>query len=137
MFQLVSNSKYVGDFILTKFLDVKGVNYVINYDYPSNSEDYVHRIGRTGRAGTKGTAITFFTQDNSKQAKDLVTVLTEAKQDVDPKLQEMVRFRGGGGGRYGNNRYGGGRGRGGRGGYRQGGDSYSGSNNAPLGRNRY
>ena len=84
------------------FLDVKGINFVINYDYPSNSEDYVHRIGRTGRAGSKGTAITLFTQDNNKQAKDLVTILSEAKQEIDPKLQEMVRFRGGG--RGGNSR---------------------------------
>lgn len=119
------------------FLDVKGINFVINYDYPSNSEDYVHRIGRTGRAGAKGTAVTLFTQDNSKQARDLLTILTEAKQYIDPKLQEMGRFRGGNGGGRG---YGGGRGRGGRGygggrgGYRSGGSSYTGSNNAPLGR---
>lgn len=37
---------------------------MINYDYPNNSEDYVHRIGRTGRAGAKGTAITFFTTES-------------------------------------------------------------------------
>jgi ATP-dependent RNA helicase DDX5/DBP2 len=121
----------IGDTNTLFLLDVKGINYVINYDYPSNSEDYVHRIGRTGRAGSKGTAITLFTQDNSKQAKDLVTILSEAKQPIDPKLQEMVRFRGGG--RGGNSRYGGGRG--GRGGYRSNNGGYSGSNNAPLGRN--
>lgn len=121
-------------FFFFYLIDVKGINYVINYDYPSNSEDYVHRIGRTGRAGSKGTAITLFTQDNNKQAKDLVTILSEAKQHIDPKLQEMVRFRGGG--RGGHSRYGGGRG--GRGGYRNNNNGgYSGSNNAPLGRNRY
>jgi len=37
---------------------------VFNYDYPNNSEDYVHRIGRTGRAGRMGTAITLFTADS-------------------------------------------------------------------------
>jgi ATP-dependent RNA helicase DDX5/DBP2 len=37
---------------------------VLNYDYPNNSEDYVHRIGRTGRAGRLGTAITLFTTDS-------------------------------------------------------------------------
>jgi ATP-dependent RNA helicase DDX5/DBP2 len=84
---------------------------VLNYDYPNNSEDYVHRIGRTGRAGAKGTAITFFTTDNSKQARDLVSVLTESKQQIDPKLHEMARYSGGGGG----GRWGGGRGRGGGG----------------------
>jgi hypothetical protein len=35
--------------------DVRDITHVINYDYPNNSEDYVHRIGRTGRAGAKGT----------------------------------------------------------------------------------
>ena len=44
--------------------DVKNITHVLNYDYPNNSEDYVHRIGRTGRAGTKGTAITFFTTES-------------------------------------------------------------------------
>lgn len=37
---------------------------MFNYDYPNNSEDYVHRIGRTGRAGRLGTAITLFTADS-------------------------------------------------------------------------
>ena len=36
----------------------------MNYDYPNNSEDYIHRIGRTGRAGQHGTAITLFTTDS-------------------------------------------------------------------------
>lgn len=44
--------------------DVKDITHVLNYDYPNNSEDYVHRIGRTGRAGRNGTAITLFTADS-------------------------------------------------------------------------
>jgi ATP-dependent RNA helicase DDX5/DBP2 len=44
--------------------DVRDITHVLNYDYPNNTEDYVHRIGRTGRAGAKGTAITFFTTDS-------------------------------------------------------------------------
>ncbi|KAK0873661.1 ATP-dependent RNA helicase dbp2 [Friedmanniomyces endolithicus] len=113
--------------------DVKDITHVFNYDYPNNSEDYVHRIGRTGRAGRMGTAITLFTADNSKQARDLVSVLTQAKQQVDPRLAEMARYGGGGGGGRG---YGGGRG--GRGGSRGGGGGggYSGSNTAPIGGSR-
>lgn len=49
---------------LLLFKDVKNITHVLNYDYPNNSEDYVHRIGRTGRAGAKGTAITFFTTES-------------------------------------------------------------------------
>jgi ATP-dependent RNA helicase DDX5/DBP2 len=55
--------------MLTLDKDVKNITHVLNYDYPNNSEDYVHRIGRTGRAGASGTAITLFTTDNSKQVR--------------------------------------------------------------------
>lgn len=62
--------------------DVDDIKYVINFDYPNCSEDYVHRIGRTARAEKTGTAYTFFTFDNMKQAKDLIEVLKEANQEV-------------------------------------------------------
>jgi len=68
---------------------------VINYDFPTNTEDYIHQIGRTGRAGRKGVAITFFTSENSKSARDLVGILREANQEVPPELQDMVRYSGG------------------------------------------
>jgi ATP-dependent RNA helicase DDX5/DBP2 len=51
--------------MLTPPKDVKNITHVFNYDYPNNSEDYVHRIGRTGRAGSTGTAITLFTTDST------------------------------------------------------------------------
>lgn len=120
---------------------------MLNYDYPNNSEDYVHRIGRTGRAGAKGTAITFFTTDSkcavtyslawfsndcldAKQARDLVTILNEAKQQIDPRLAEMARYGGGGSSSNNNNRWGNGtRGRG-------RGNNFTASNTAPLGSNR-
>jgi uncharacterized membrane protein YgcG len=69
---------------------------------------------------------------DSKQARDLVTILSEAKQQIDPRLHEMCRYSGGGGGGRG---WGGGRGRGGyhRGG---GGGGYTASNSAPIGGHR-
>jgi len=64
--------------------DVKNITHVFNYDYPNNSEDYVHRIGRTGRAGSKGTAITLFTTDSTYSYIHLggpsLTCFTDAKQ---------------------------------------------------------
>lgn len=69
--------------------DVDDIKFVINFDYPAGSEDYVHRIGRTARASKTGTAYTFFTPGNMKQAKDLIAVLKEAKQQINPKLMEM------------------------------------------------
>ena len=73
--------------------DVEDVKFVINFDYPSNSEDYVHRIGRTGRSSRTGTAYTFFTPSNANKASDLVAVLKEAKQVINPKLLEMADNR--------------------------------------------
>ena len=69
--------------------DVDDIKFVINYDYPACSEDYVHRIGRTARASKTGTAYTFFTPANMKQAKDLIDVLREARQQIAPKLLQM------------------------------------------------
>ncbi|ENH75111.1 ATP-dependent RNA helicase DBP2 [Fusarium oxysporum f. sp. raphani 54005] len=110
--------------VASRGIDVRNITHVLNYDYPNNSEDYIHRIGRTGRAGAKGTAITLFTTDNQKQARDLVNVLQEAKQQIDPRLAEMTRYGGGGGRGYG----GWGRGRGG---------GRANANNMPIGnRNR-
>jgi superfamily II DNA/RNA helicase len=86
------------------FLDVDGIKFVINFDYPNSSEDYIHRIGRTGRCQMTGTSYAFFTPSNSRQARDLVAVLREANQVVNPKLDEMAN-RGGFGGR-GDRKYG-------------------------------
>lgn len=55
----------------------------------------MHRIGRTGRSQRTGTAYTFFTPSNANKAADLVDVLKEAKQVINPRLQEMADTRGG------------------------------------------
>lgn len=60
--------------------DVEDVKFVINFDYPNNSEEYIHRIGRTGRSNNTGTAYTLFTIQNASKASDLVNVLKEANQ---------------------------------------------------------
>lgn len=52
--------------VASRGLDVKDIKYVINYDFPNNCEDYIHRIGRTGRGGATGTSYTYFTTENSK-----------------------------------------------------------------------
>ncbi|XP_061740570.1 probable ATP-dependent RNA helicase DDX17 [Nerophis ophidion] len=86
--------------VASRGLDVEDVKFVINYDYPNSSEDYIHRIGRTARSTNKGTAYTFFTPGNIRQARDLLRVLEEARQAVNPKLLQLVdNGRGGGGAR--------------------------------------
>jgi superfamily II DNA/RNA helicase len=77
-------------FVVFYFIDVEDVNFVINFDYPNSSEDYIHRIGRTGRSQRSGTAYAFFTPNNARQARDLISVLREANQVVNPKLSEFA-----------------------------------------------
>ncbi|XP_028129507.2 uncharacterized protein LOC114325603 isoform X1 [Diabrotica virgifera virgifera] len=108
--------------VAARGLDVEGIKYVVNYDYPNSSEDYIHRIGRTGRSDASGTSYAFFTPSNSRQARDLLSVLKEANQVINPKLADIANRPGsfaksGGFGKFGGrDRMGGGRGGGGRGG---------------------
>lgn len=75
--------------VAARGLDVKHVKTVINFDFPSCCEDYVHRIGRTGRAGAKGTAYSFFTQENARQGRELIKILEQNGQTVPGALRSM------------------------------------------------
>ncbi len=57
--------------IAARGIDVSGIELVVNYDLPSNSEDYVHRIGRTARAGEAGRAVSFATFDQRADVKEI------------------------------------------------------------------
>merc|ERR1712083_349972 len=83
--------------VAARGLDVKDIKYVINYDFPGQIEDYVHRIGRTGRAGATGSSYPFFTSDKVRMAKDLINVLREASQPVPEELERLAGLGGGGG----------------------------------------
>ncbi|KAG5624408.1 hypothetical protein H5410_009626, partial [Solanum commersonii] len=84
--------------VAARGLDVKDIRVVVNYDFPTGIEDYVHRIGRTGRAGATGEAYTFFCDQDAKHASDLIKVLEGANQQVPTELRDMAS-RGGGMGR--------------------------------------
>ena len=58
-------------------IDIKGLEYVINFDFPYEAEDYVHRIGRTGRAGSTGIAISFADEYESCQIPDSEAYINE------------------------------------------------------------
>ncbi|KAJ1020826.1 hypothetical protein NDA18_005676 [Ustilago nuda] len=57
--------------LLARGIDVQQVSLVINYDLPSNRENYIHRIGRGGRFGRKGVAINFVTSDDVRMLRDI------------------------------------------------------------------
>jgi translation initiation factor 4A len=59
--------------LLARGIDVQGVSIVVNFDVPSNRENYIHRIGRCGRYGRKGIAINFITPNDGKYIKDIET----------------------------------------------------------------
>lgn len=77
--------------VAARGLDIPKVEHVINYDLPSDIDEYVHRIGRTGRCGNLGTATSFY--DDSKDgpmARSLVKVLSDAQQEVPDWLESCA-----------------------------------------------
>lgn len=100
--------------LLTYFkgLDIPNVTHVVNYDLPTDIDDYVHRIGRTGRAGNTGISTAFFNRGNRGVVRDLIDLLKEANQEVPAFLENIAREGTGFGGGRGGGRSGGGRGRG-------------------------
>jgi ATP-dependent RNA helicase RhlE len=64
--------------IAARGIDVIGIELVVNYDLPSNSQDYVHRIGRTGRAGRAGRAVSFATFDQRGEVKNIERLIRAA-----------------------------------------------------------
>jgi len=97
--------------VASRGLDVKDINYVINYDFPKEIESYIHRIGRTARGTASGTAYSFFTRDNAPIAYDLIKILQDCNQKVDPELEALnTRRPSQGNNRWGNGSWGGNRG---------------------------
>lgn len=152
--------------VAARGLDIPHVKHVINFDLPSDVEEYVHRIGRTGRMGNLGLATSFFNDRNRNLATSMLDLLIEAKQEVPSWLETVahdgrtatssrrgkVRFGGGGGfgggSGFGSRDYrqssgggggGGGmqRGRGGGGGYGGGNNGYGGGGGGFYGRDEH
>ena len=105
--------------VAARGLDIPNVNHVINYDLPSNIDDYVHRIGRTGRAGNAGTATAFVNESNRNILNELWASLEETKQEIPSWFQSMCSSAGRFGSSGGFSRGGKGKGKGAsRGGFR-------------------
>ncbi|CAE8629870.1 unnamed protein product, partial [Polarella glacialis] len=77
--------------VAARGLDIKGVGLVVNYDVANNSEDYVHRIGRTGRAGAKGFAITFLTRADGWKAAGMIKVMESTNQEISQELRTLAK----------------------------------------------
>ena len=78
-------------------IHVDDIEYVINFDFPYEAEDYVHRIGRTGRAGNTGIAISFADEDESFAIPEIEEYINEPLkctiiQDDDPLLKPLEKL---------------------------------------------
>ncbi|CAF1008863.1 unnamed protein product [Adineta steineri] len=77
--------------VAARGLDISNVKHVINFDLPTDIDEYVHRIGRTGRAGMLGQATSFFNEKNRNIATDLLDILSESHQEVPEWLEGLAR----------------------------------------------
>jgi ATP-dependent RNA helicase RhlE len=78
--------------VAARGIDIDGITHVINYDLPTEPENYVHRIGRTGRAGAEGIALTFCSateRDELQAIEDLIGI----RVPLDPHHQHSTQPR--------------------------------------------
>lgn len=78
----------IGTDVLSRGIDVEGIDLVVNFDVPHDAEDYVHRVGRTARASTKGTAITLV-NPKDKRKLESIEKLIEKRIDRIPMPEDL------------------------------------------------
>ena len=71
--------------MLSRGIDISGVYLIVNYDIPSNTATYIHRIGRTGRFGRKGLVINLVCNKYRKDSKKII----EIENRYQMKMKEM------------------------------------------------
>lgn len=126
--EFVSPSQIITSDVAARGLDVDDIRMVVNFDFPNDTETYIHRIGRTGRAGKKGklslfrifafymsashrlfihfpsillgVAVSFFVAEkNGRMAKDMIEILNRTDQVIPNELRSAAMSSRGGGGR--------------------------------------
>jgi len=76
--------------LLARGIDVQQVSLVINYDLPTNRENYIHRIGRGGRFGRKGAAINFVTEDDKRTLMDIETFYNTTIEEMPMNVADLL-----------------------------------------------
>lgn len=76
--------------LLARGIDVQQVSLVINYDLPTNRENYIHRIGRSGRFGRKGVAINFLTQGDVRYLRDIETFYNTTIEEMPMNVADLI-----------------------------------------------
>jgi len=75
--------------VASRGIHVDDISLVINYDFPTNIEDYIHRIGRTARCGKKGVGISFVTDNDIKNVPKLIEILRQSNQHIPEELNNL------------------------------------------------
>eukprot|EP01038_Epipyxis_sp_PR26KG_P011026 gene11026-14807_t len=76
--------------VAARGIHIKKLRYVINYDFPTNIEQYCHRVGRTGRQNETGEAYSLFSRNMAPLASDLISLLKICNQPVEPNLSKLA-----------------------------------------------
>jgi len=76
--------------LLARGIDVQQVSLVINYDLPSNLENYIHRIGRSGRFGRKGVAINFVTVEDVRTLRQIETFYNTQIDEMPQNVADLI-----------------------------------------------
>lgn len=63
---------------------------MVNYDFPTNLEQYCHRVGRTGRQGEAGQSYSLVTRNMAPLSADLIRLLQSTNQPVEPNLEDLA-----------------------------------------------
>jgi translation initiation factor 4A len=76
--------------LLARGIDVQQVSLVINYDLPTQPENYLHRIGRSGRFGRKGVAINFVTRDDERMLQDIQRFYNTVVEELPSNVADLL-----------------------------------------------
>ena len=76
--------------LLARGIDVQQVSLVINFDLPTNRENYIHRIGRSGRFGRKGVAINFLTQSDVQFLRDIEKFYNTQIEEMPMNVADLI-----------------------------------------------
>uniref|UniRef100_A0A672H308 RNA helicase n=1 Tax=Salarias fasciatus TaxID=181472 RepID=A0A672H308_SALFA len=76
--------------LLARGIDVQQVSLVINYDLPTNRENYIHRIGRGGRFGRKGVAINMVTDEDKRTLRDIETFYNTTIEEMPMNVADLI-----------------------------------------------
>jgi len=81
--------------VMSRGIDIKDINLIINYDVPSDAEDYVHRVGRTARAENTGVALSFVNPDDMFKLKQIERLIEKQipKLSIPKELGESPEWK--------------------------------------------